>query len=433
MKTNYLTFVLLMCATFVFAQNNDFNNQGGDFVWSNPANWSLNAVPVPANTVRLPVLAESQVDANYTITKIQTVFATSNANPGSTVGIAGTGTLTIDAGENNFNAIENVSNHNVLLTFKGNVSIDNSAGGFTQMRSINGPSNAIKFDSGSTLTLTTNLATINGSSPMFEYNGTITGDGNLRFGPGTINTFGSTASNPNWNGDLAFLANAQATVNTDDNNIFYSGNKIQANGSGSSIEINGENVFASSISVGGSHSFTFNVNANQDNMNVISFSDNGTLNLVIDPSVTVLSFADNSDSEITNWNNGTVNIVGYEEGVIRFGTDNTALTAEQLTQIVADNGDEAVALDPNGFLVNESSLSVKGFENTSTPILVSTITTNQLNFTKPQESIKVIDINGKVLINERLNNQLEMDITSLKAGNYFVIFNDKTVERFLKN
>lgn len=430
MKTNYLRLLLLICGTTLFAQNNDFNNQGGDFIWSNPANWSQNAIPLPENTVRLPILAESQVDQPFTVTKVQTVFATSNANPGSTVPLAGSSILTIDAGANNFNAIENVSNNDAKLTFKGNVTIDNSAGGFTQMRNLNGTENTIEFGEESLLTINTNLASIFGASPFFNFNGTITGSANLRLGPNTISTFGSTSSNPDWDGQLVFQANATAVVNAADNNEFFNGEKIQVNGSNSSIEINGENTFNSGVTVGANHNFTFTVNKSQNAMTKILLPVSGTLNLVIGEDVELLHFQDTEEIE---WGEGTLNIVGYEEGVIRFGTDNTALTAEQLAQINADNGDEAVALDSEGFLVNESSLSVVGFDNQKVnPILISTISTNYLNFTEPQNAIQVIDLNGKVLVNQKLNNELSIDISSLQKGNYFVIFEGNRVERFIK-
>lgn len=425
MKTNYLTIVLLMCTTFVLAQNNDFNNQGGDLLWSNPANWSQGVVPNTTNTsqVRMPLTVESMVDTNISIKKIQTTFAT----PGD-VPIAGNGTLTIDPGANNNNAIENVSNYNVAINFKGNLEINNSAGGFTLMRSLNGNSNAINFDDGSTLTLTTNLGVISSASPSFNFNGSIDGAGNLRFGPNTVNTFGSTSSNPNWSGDVVFLANAQTIVNTADNNIFYDGFKIQVNGNGSSIEINGENVYSGNIVIGGGNTFTFEANKNLNGLGEISFSNNGTLNLNIDSAVTNLSFTDNSAAE---WNNGTLNITGYQEGVIRFGTDVNGLTSQQLSQITADNGGQVLELDANGFLVNET-LSVDEFQNAKIPVIISTLVENVINFSQPQNHVKIIDMNGRVLMNNENNNQLEININMLSPGLYFAVFENNVVERFLK-
>ncbi len=433
MKTNYLSIVLLFFSAIVFAQNNDFNNNGGDFLWSNSANWSQGTVPIPANTVRLPLLDESQVDSDYTITKIQTIFPTANANPGSVVSVAGTSILTLNPNSANFAAIDNVSNHDAILSFKGNVEINNPAG-FTLMKNANGTSNSIEFAEGSTLTLTTNLSTAIGSNNSgFLFNGSLAGDGNLRFGGNTTATFGSTSSNDGYLGELPFLPNSSVIVNTADNNIFYNGPKLQINGNNASIEFNGENVFASTINVGGSNSFTATFNANQNNMNFISFSVDGTINMVVNPNVTNLSFASNSDPEVSNWNEGTLNITGYQEGVIRFGTDNTGLTSDQLSQIVVDNNGEAVALDENGFLVNESSLSNFDFETSERKrLLNSTLVTNKLFFTNPQNTVKIIDLNGRVLVDNTSSNQTELEIDFLMPGHYFAVFENKHVEKFIK-
>ena len=110
MKKNYFSLLLTLSSIFLIAQNNDFNNGGGDLLWSNPANWTLNAVPGPANTVRLPLIVESQVDAPYTITKIQTIFGTSGD-----VSVAGASTLTLNPGAANGFGIQNSSNENIKL------------------------------------------------------------------------------------------------------------------------------------------------------------------------------------------------------------------------------------------------------------------------------------------------------------------------------
>lgn len=333
--------------------NHDFTNSGGDFIWSNPANWSVGVVP-NSNTkeTRLPLTVESIVDVDFTIKKIQTTFAT----PGS-VAVAGSSTLTLNPDEANFTAIDNVSNNNAILSFKGNVEINNPSG-FTLMRNLNGASNIIEFADGSTLTLTTNLSTSTGSNNAgFQFNGSLSGSGNLRFGANTTSTFGSTTSNPSYLGELPFLEDASVIVNTADNNIFYNGSKLQINGNNASIVLNGANVFASGITVGGSNTFTFTANKNQNNIQNIVFSAGGTLNLVIGNNVTDLSFVDNSGS---NWSSGTVDITGFKEGVIRFGADASGLTSGQLNQIIADNGGKPFELDENGYLVNVPDFRYSG-------------------------------------------------------------------------
>ncbi|MFH4969494.1 T9SS type A sorting domain-containing protein [Gaetbulibacter sp. M240] len=426
MKNFYFSLLLILNSIFLIAQNNDFNNGGGDLLWSNTANWSLLEVPTTSNTgqVRLPLLVESLVDLDVTIKKIQTTFALAGD-----VSVAGANTLTVNPGVANEFGITNVSNNDIKLSFKGFVEVNNPAG-FTYIENANGASNSIEFASGSTLTLTTNLSTDQGSNNAgFIFNGTLAGNGNLRFGANTSATFGSTSSNSGYTGQIVFLANSSATVNTADNTIFYEGPKIQVNGN-SSIELNGANVFASGITVGGTNTFTLTANANQNNMSSIIFQGGGTLNIVVGAGVSDLTFADNSASD---WSTGTVNITNYTEGVIRFGTSNTGLTTDQLAQISADNGGAPLALDNNGYLVNESSLSVDDFDSElSKPIAYPTLATDKLYFRTPQKDVQIISLNGSVLLSKKIENQLEITVDNLSPGLYFIVFDKQNVQKFVK-
>tara|TARA_R110001632_G_scaffold105447_1_gene214857 strand:+ start:9860 stop:11176 length:1317 start_codon:yes stop_codon:yes gene_type:complete len=437
MKKNYLSLILALCTTMLFSQNNDFNNGGTDLLWSNPANWSLSVIPTSANTVRLPLIVESLVDADFTIAKIQTIFATSGDTP-----VAGGSILTIDAGANAVFGIENVSDSDINMIFRGNVTINNSTTdgiSNTLMRNQNGNTNDVNgiiFDNGSLLTLTTPLESRTGSGgDIFNFNGNLAGTGALRFGANTTNNFGSTSSNAGFDGDLVYVgANGSVVVNTADNNVFVgSGKKIQVNSDNSSIQINGVNVFQGNISINSSNSFSFDVNNNQNSLGTILFtggSADGTLNLDIDNSITALAFEDNSTAD---WGAGTVNITGYQEGVLRFGTDNTGLTTAQLAQISVDGSGGAVALDSDGYLVNESSLSVDEFEaDANRPIAYPTIADDKLFFSKTQNNVKIIDLNGKVLFTSKAENQSEVSISFLSNGLYLLVFDNKRVEKFIK-
>ena len=426
MKTNYFTLVCVLCTSFLIAQNNDFNNQGGDLLWSNPLNWSLGEVPSTANAeaVRLPLLLESNVDADFTIKKIQNIFGVLG---NGTVG--GSGSITFNPGVLNAYAIENVSNNNVNLSFRGNLVVNNSAG-FSRIRNLNGTSNALEFRDTSVLTLTTPLEIFAGSSNDIRFNGTLAGSANLRLAANTAATFGSTSSNPDYTGEIVFLLNSVMTVNTADDNVFYNGPKIQVNGSNSSIVLNGANVFASNIVIGGSAAFTFTANKNQSGLRAITISNNGTLNLAIGSEVTNLTFEDNSTFP---WNAGTVNITGFQNGIVRFGTTNEGLTAEQLAQIVADNSEGALALDENGFLVEASTLSINDFDSEkANPIIKSTFVNNQIDFSTPQNSVQIIDMSGRVLFNSNAVNQTDISIAFLQSGQYLAVFENKVIERFIK-
>lgn len=423
MKKNYTLFLLVFLSTFITAQENNFNNQGGDLLWSNAANWSLAEVPIPAHTVRLPLIAESQVDLDLTILKLMTVFST-----GGDVSVAGDNTVTINPNLANGIAIENASGNDVSLIFKGKVTINNPLG-FSNMRNGNGTGNTIEFAAGSLLTLSSGFQPSSGSNNNFFFNGKIEGTANLRFGANTTSTFANTVSNTGYTGELVQLLNTSLIVNTPDDIVFYDGLKIQVNGNNASATLNGENVFKSGITVGGTNTYTFNVNKNQNAMTNIIFQGGGTLNLVVDNAVTNVSFANNSANE---WLTGTINITGFKNGVIRFGTDNTGLTAGQLSQIKA-TGITAFALDSNGYLIDAATASVGDFEeNTINPIAYPTLASDKIYFKKLQNNVKIFDITGKVLVHNTTKDQSEIAVETLASGMYFIVFDNKKVERFLK-
>ena len=434
MKKNYVTFLALLFTAIGFAQNNDFNNAGGDLLWSNPANWSLTAIPTSANTVRLPLLLESLVNQDFTVLKIQTTSATgasSNADIKKAV-VAGTNTLTVDAGTANGIGIQNNSSNNVDFSFKGKVIINNSSAGFTKMNNANGANNSITFEENSELTLQTGLDLANGSGgDNFNFNGTLTGSANLRLTGTTVNTFGSTSSNPNYTGQIVFIGSSQLIVNTADNNKFYNGEKIQVNANNASVVLNGENVFEAGVNIGGTNTFSFLANKNQNSMKTVTFTGAGTLNMTIDNSVTNLSFENSSEA---TWEAGsTLNITNYQEGVLRFGTDNTGLTSDQLTKIVIDGVSDSVGLNGEGYLVNKTSLSINDFnENTVTPIAYPTLASDNIYFKELQNNVKIFDLNGKMLLHNKSINQSKVTIDKLSSGLYFIVFDNKKVEKIIK-
>ncbi|GAA4813959.1 T9SS type A sorting domain-containing protein [Litoribaculum gwangyangense] len=430
MKKNYLTFLLtVFCAVTAFAQIT-FNNNGGDFLWSNASNWVGGSIPTAINSVGTSVDG-SLVDQDFTITGVQNFFGTTN-----NVSIGGTGVLTINPGVNNAFAIKNVSDSDVTLTFAGNVTINNSVGGQVLMRNENGNTNDqnnIEFANGSVLTLLTNLETRIGSGgDIFNFNGSLAGTAAFRVGASTTCDFGSTSNNSGFDGDFVFVgANGAIVVNTADNTTFLpSGHKFQVNQNNVSVQVNGANVIQGNFVVGGSNILTFDVNKNQASMGFISFPADGTLNIEVDNSVTELSFA---DSSAETWGTATVNISNFTEGVIRFGTDNAGLTSGQLAQINVNGGSDPVALDANGYLVLQSSLSASDFElEAQKRISYPTVVTEKLIFNKPQENVKVFDLTGKIILQNNSKNQTELALNSLRQGLYLVVFDNQKIEKFIK-
>jgi hypothetical protein len=95
------------------------------------------------------------------------------------------------------------------------------------------------------------------------------------------------------------------------------------------ITLNTSDYLNANLQVNGASELTLNVNANQANLKQIVFSAATTakLNLNINAAVTAVFF---TASSAQNWGTGTLQITGFQEGKIKFGTSNTALTATQL-------------------------------------------------------------------------------------------------------
>jgi hypothetical protein len=227
------------------------------------------------------------------------------------------------------------------------------------------------------------------------------------------------------------------TVNTADNGVFVpSGQKIQSNADNCSIIINGANVYQGNIGVDGTRTLTFEANKNQNSMGEIQFTGSGTgiLNLDIDNSVTELFFVDNSGLD---WSSGTLNIIGFKEGVLKFGTDNTGLTAAQLTQITADGAGsgETLALNTDGTLVLATSLSIEDFNYESKGRLTfpSLINNQNLQIKVPITSYKIFNTLGQQVQSFENNKEFqEISTSNLKAGIYIINIEGKVSERFIK-
>lgn len=332
--------LLIASTAFSHAQTlRIFLNSDGDNLWSNSLNWDLPDVPdTTSEFARLQ--GDAIVDQNFTILRVQNAFGSSDILSTSING----GVLTLDASSaGNADVITNVSgNSGSNLQFAGNLEINNSLGGISLLNFANSTSNVITFTETSVLDLTTRLETATGNATSqigaINFNGRIIsstpGVANLRIGVNDSNiTFGVTADNSSYLGDIAFIESGHVVSNTTVPGGFLAGGKVQVNGDGSSLTINGEDTMRGNIVVGGTDAtFTANINANQPSMGFLNPNGvNANLVINIAADVTEVNFQ-NSSSVV--WDAGaTITITGFQEGEIRFGSDNTALTASQLAAI----------------------------------------------------------------------------------------------------
>lgn len=349
--------LVLLAGTTSAQTVRNFNDsfEPNDSNWSNSGNWNAGNI-ADTNSERADiVLGDPVIDADFTVNELRTTFG----NPGSL--FSGVGTLTIDKNVTTATLalVNGTGNSGSVMAFDGNLTINNSNAtpGRTVARNNNSDNNIIRFNPTSVLTLQTGLELQVGSATVrgaYEFNGVLAGPSDLFFNR-TLATFGDTADNAGYEGDLVFFADALTVSNVVGGTLVKSGSKVQVNGSGSRIEVNGAETFLGSVVLGGTNAFTLDVNANQSAMELLEIAD-GQLTLDVDAAVTELAFA---DSSAVIWGAGTVNIVGFKEDTIRFGSSASGITPAQLAAI--DGG--IYSINSQGYLTTMIAPSLFGDYN----------------------------------------------------------------------
>jgi hypothetical protein len=132
------------------------------------------------------------------------------------------------------------------------------------------------------------------------------------------------------------------------------GNSIIANKS-NTLTLGTPNYLDANLQMNGAAELTLNVNENQANLKKIVFSSASTakLKLIMTTDKTV-NFT-NSSTE--NWGTGTLQITGFQEGKIKFGSSNSALTSTQLGLIKnTDDLTKLFKLSDQGYLYYSTTL-----------------------------------------------------------------------------
>ena len=313
-----------------------FHNDAGtgDQLWNNNANWTATSGGVFANSVDewVQLNANPIVNGNYTISRIQ-----SNFGAGADQTVSGSGILTINAQEGNDNGILNNSNNGINMRFTGNVTINHGNNGISNFAFANSNNNAITFETGSSLELTTRIETATGTAGRaLNFNGAITGGsanvGGIRIGANSHNiNFGATADNTGYAGDIVFFANGQVVSETTVAGGFVrAGSKIQVNGDNATLALNGAGGLEGNVVISADRVFNLEVNADQSNVGFVNLSNGSELNIILGGSVSELAFA---SSASIGWGTGQISITGFRENTIRFGSNDTGLTSSQLDQI----------------------------------------------------------------------------------------------------
>lgn len=345
MKTTSLLSVVFLSALTTFSVQGQTtrvytNNSGtGDGEWLTQTNWT-DGDAADTNTEAAQLNGSLNLGvAGVTVARVQNFFA-SNAP----VTVSGPGTLTIDINGVSADGIRNVAGATNAgsLVFDNNVIINNSGGATnaTVINFTNGTNTSRSVTFNGNLTLNSRLKTVNGTGGTVNFNGVLGASSQLLQIESSRTVFGSGHDSSAFGQDVVLFTGGVLSV--EGGTVLNNGRKFQINGS-SEIQLNAANAINNAnFVVGATNTLTLAANTDQNNLGFLNI-ENGGLLLNLDAGVNNLFFEDTSSIA---WGTGTVNITGFREGVIKFGSDANGLTSSQLSAI--DGG--IYSLSSEGFL-----------------------------------------------------------------------------------
>ena len=327
----------LFAITLLFVQSSvaygqiKFTNGGGDKLFSNPLNWEApdgkNKVPTAADKIKLDTNRDTIiVDGVY---NVKQVLATRVG--GAIIGNGGSDTLYIN-GNGGTNAVVQANGADARVAFHVPVVIETTVGTATKSFQLNGNGSHIKFfdaliNNSMHLTIANPQ---NRANTQFLFDGKITSKKWMNINSNVKATFGENSDFTEHNSALRLIGNgnAQLTVQTPKNKFKTAGTKIIVNGGGTLI-IDSEDVLGATIQVDTDKTLNLIVNKNQANAGKITMAS-GKINLTVDAAVTKLNFSDNSESD---WGTGEIEVIGFKDKVLSFGSNKNGITSNQIAQI----------------------------------------------------------------------------------------------------
>jgi len=341
----FLLFCLLVSTTFVSSQI-VFNNGSGDSEWTNAANWSANVPNGQQARAKFNVGGTINVSANITVD--QMIFPNDGAvvNTFSSTGSNGSITMT------GWNTSQPLQTNKIgqTITFNIPFTFDSRANAVETFK-FNKASANLTFNEPFTVNDEFVIVAnhIEPNATQVNFNHSLTGNGNVKFGSKSRPIFGANYNGANYNGNLLIGGGTGApgvklVSNVSDNGTFLrAGGIINVVNQGATITINGANTLKGNINTN-NNTIGLVINKNQSSIGLISMGS-GRINLSADAGVTSIAFADQSGA---NWGTGTIVITGVSDNEVSFGTDQNGLTAGQLSKITL-NGQPA-AINNNGQL-----------------------------------------------------------------------------------
>ena len=359
-----------------FSQQTIFNNGSGDNLWSTESNWSL-GVPNSSNAVAVIKSDIIIVDGNFQVAQLKLPSLNQGGLKDVTLTNSNEGRLTITGQGVNQPVQMNRNGQNLIFNLP--VIFDSNENIIGNWR-FNSGNQSMTFAKEYSLIINDDIefTAINTTSEI-HFNGKILGEGNLIFGAKSDAFFGPFFDGYQFEGKIIIEGgntsndNVTLTANLLDDGTFLKEavGKIIVNESGSTININGTNILKGNIIITSTHNLNLNINKNQSSVGTLSIGS-GTLSIVVDNSVSSISFADNSGAD---WGSGSIEIFGVSQKELRFGLNSYGLSNDQLNQILVDG--DSVFLDSDGFL----GITIKDKKGSA------------INYSTPQWSKKVKSVN----------------------------------------
>ena len=342
---SFLLFCLLVSTTFVSSQI-VFNNGSGDSEWTNAANWSAHVPNGQQARAKFNVGGTINVSANITVDQMIFPDAGAVVNTFSSTGNNGSITMT------GWNTSQPLQTNKIgqTITFNIPFTFDSRANQVETFK-FNKASANLTFNEPFTVNDEFVIVAnhIEPNATQVNFNHSLAGNGNVKFGSKSRPIFGPNYNGANYNGNLIIGGGTGApgvklVSNVSDNGTFLrAGGIINVVNQGGTITINGANTLKGNINTN-NNTIGLVINKNQSSIGLISMGS-GRINLSADAGVTSIAFADQSGA---NWGTGTIVITGVSDNEVSFGTDQNGLTAAQLSKITL-NGQPA-AINNNGQL-----------------------------------------------------------------------------------
>ena len=342
---SFLLFCLIVSTTFVSSQI-VFNNGSGDSEWTNAANWSAHVPNGQQARAKFNVGGTINVSANITVDQMIFPDAGAVVNTFSSTGSNGSITMT------GWNTSQPLQTNKIgqTITFNIPFTFDSRANAVETFK-FNKASANLTFNQPFTVNDEFVIVAnhIEPNATQVNFNHSLTGNGNVKFGSKSRPIFGPNYNGANYNGNLLIGGGTGApgvklVSNVSDNGTFLrAGGIINVVNQGATITINGANTLKGNINTN-NNTIGLVINKNQSSIGLISMGS-GRINLSADAGVTSIAFADQSGA---NWGTGTIVITGVSDNEVSFGTDQNGLTAGQLSKITL-NGQPA-AINNNGQL-----------------------------------------------------------------------------------